>query len=634
MSDSLIGSQVAGYRIERILGRGGMASVYFAWDTRNDRPVALKVMDERYRDTPSYVDRFIQEARTIAAWDHTNIVKVLDAGEENGIYYYAMEFIRGMDLAQLLRQYLNAGQLMPYNDVVRIGWAISNALDYAHAHGIIHRDVKPSNVLISVDGRILLSDFGLVMDINRGTMGETFGSPAYISPEQARSSAGAVPQSDIYSLGIMLYEMLIGVVPFYDPSAAALALKHLTEEPPRPRSLNARINPATEAVLLRALRKQPAERYATGREMISALERALNPELQTQAAAAPQPMSPETQVFRTSQNQATTRQASGTPAANIPPGQSQGHRGYAQTGATAVQGADGYQAQPQTQVRGYANNPQNNSPSGTSVRPAYYPPPPAYTAPPVPVPVGTGVPRRGSGIGGRFIGCLGALLLITVLAILAGAAASSLRPPNLSFAQWLAPLLSAQATPTNPASPTTPPQPTSPAPTATGTPVPPTATNNPTSTSTNTPLPPTVTATPTTPPTNTPIPAATSTPVADNIPAYFMVLAHQKHDGFVLINTGKSPMPMAPLELVDNSSNHLISGADWGVDTLQPGECVGIFQQGTTPKVPSNVRCSPTGKVLITTTSFWTDPVTLKYNGAPVATCPLEPAKCAVNTQP
>src|SRR5512143_1824288 len=281
MNDPLNGKQVGGYRVERLLGRGGMASVFFAWDTRNDRPVALKVMDERYRDTPADVDRFIKEAQASASWNHSNIVRVFDAGEESGIYYYAMEFIRGMDLSQLLRQYLDAGQLMPYNEVVRSGWAIANALDFAHANGIIHRDVKPSNVLISVDGRILLSDFGLVMDVNRGTMGETFGSPAYISPEQARSSAGAVPQSDLYSLGVMLYEMLIGVVPFYDSSPAALALKHLTEEPPRPRSLNPRLSSGVEAVLLRALRKQPSERYATGREMMLALEHALNPELGT-----------------------------------------------------------------------------------------------------------------------------------------------------------------------------------------------------------------------------------------------------------------------------------------------------------------------------------------------------------------
>ncbi len=197
MNDPLIGRQIGKYRVERLLGRGGMASVYFAWDTKNNRAVALKVMDERYRDDPVFVNRFTQEAQTIASWDHLNIINVFDAGEEDGIYYYAMEFIRGMDLAQLLRQYLDAGQLMPYNEVVRIGWAIANALDFAHANGIIHRDVKPSNVLISVDGRILLSDFGLVMDMSRGTMGEIFGSPAYISPEQARSSAGVVPQSDL-----------------------------------------------------------------------------------------------------------------------------------------------------------------------------------------------------------------------------------------------------------------------------------------------------------------------------------------------------------------------------------------------------------------------------------------------------
>ena len=186
-----------------------------------------------------------------------------------------MEYIRGLDLAQLLRQYNDAGQLMPYADVLRMGWAVAEALDFAHRHGIIHRDVKPSNVLVSVDGRVILSDFGLVMDVARGTMGETFGSPHYIAPEQARRSSEAVPQSDIYALGVMLYEMLTGTVPFHDPSPAALALKHLSEEPPAPRALNPQLTPVVEAVLMRALRKLPRDRYATGREMMSALERGL-----------------------------------------------------------------------------------------------------------------------------------------------------------------------------------------------------------------------------------------------------------------------------------------------------------------------------------------------------------------------
>jgi len=151
----MIGSQINAYRVESLLGRGGMVSVYFAWDTRQERAVALKILDDRYREIPSSVKRFIQEAQVIAAWDHPHIVHVLDAGEDQGVYYYAMEFIRGLDLAQLLRQYKEAGHLLPYDEVLRLGWAIANALDFAHQNGIIHRDVKPSNILVSVDGRIL-----------------------------------------------------------------------------------------------------------------------------------------------------------------------------------------------------------------------------------------------------------------------------------------------------------------------------------------------------------------------------------------------------------------------------------------------------------------------------------------------
>ncbi len=625
MNDSLLGSQVAGYRIERLLGRGGMASVYFAWDTMNNRAVALKVMDERYRDTPAYVNRFIQEAQTIASWNHKNIVNVFDAGEENGIYYYAMEFIRGMDLAQLLRQYLNAGQLMPYNEVVRIGWAIANALDFAHANGMIHRDVKPSNVLICVDGRILLSDFGLVMDINRGTMGETFGSPTYISPEQARSSAGAVPQSDVYSLGVMLYEMLIGVVPFYDPSPAALALKHLTEEPPRPRLLNPRLSPAVEAVLLRALRKQPMERYATGREMLSALEHALAPDLHTQDASVPQPIAQETQVFRTSRTTPPERKA---PPAHINPPVVQ--PGYPRNeGQTAVQDAGVYPGQTHTQVRGYANSGQLPPTGAANVRPAY------VSAPP-PVTYGNSLPpadplsARRSRFGGRFIGCLGLLLLVAVLAIFASAAASSLKLPNLSIAQLLAPLFAAAPEPS--ATPTLTSQPS-------GTPVPPTETLAPTATNapTATSVPPTLTATIT----ETPVPTATGTPIpptatgvpATSSPVFYLLLAHQKQDGFVLVNTGKSTIPLAPLELFDNQEKKVISGPDWGIEALKPGQCVGVFLEGSSPKVPSNVRCDPTGEILTTRNSFWRDNIIVQFNGAQIANCPFEPSKCGFNTK-
>jgi serine/threonine protein kinase len=189
-----------------------------------------------------------------------------------------MEYIDGLDLGQVLSEYAIKGELMPQTDVVRIGRAIASALDYAHARGVVHRDVKPSNVLVAQDGRIVLTDFGLALDTQQGSVGEVFGTAHYIAPEQARRSSEALPQSDLYSLGIMLYEMLTGSVPFDDPSPTSVALQHIMEPPPAPRSINPKLNEETEAVLLKALSKATQDRYQSGNLLMDALEHALQQE--------------------------------------------------------------------------------------------------------------------------------------------------------------------------------------------------------------------------------------------------------------------------------------------------------------------------------------------------------------------
>jgi eukaryotic-like serine/threonine-protein kinase len=275
MEDSLIGRRLANYRLERSLGQGGMAQVYFGWDESLQRPVAVKLLASRYRQDDTYARRFVQEARAIATWRHDHIVQVYYAGAEDGLSYYVMEYIDGLDLSRLLAQQAGQGKRLPDTEVVRIGRAVAAALDYAHARQVIHRDVKPANIMIAGDGRIVLTDFGLALDAHTGTIGETFGSPHYIAPEQARNSAQAVPQSDLYALGVILYEMLTGSPPFDDPSATSLALQHVLLPPPAPRSLNPDLNRATEAVLLRALDKQPQGRYATGQALMDGLAVAL-----------------------------------------------------------------------------------------------------------------------------------------------------------------------------------------------------------------------------------------------------------------------------------------------------------------------------------------------------------------------
>jgi serine/threonine-protein kinase len=250
MKNPLVGQQLANFHVERLIGRGGMAEVYYGHDLMLHRPVAIKIIDARLRSNATYARRFIQEARTVAQWRHENIVQIHFANEENDLFYFAMEYIEGLDLSQLLASYREEETLIPQADVLLIGEAVGKALDYAHQNGVIHRDIKPSNVMVDQNGRIALTDFGLALDVNQGSIGNVFGSAYYIAPEQARRSSDAVPQSDLYSLGVILYEMLTGVVPFDDPSPASLALQHVTMPPPAPRTLKPHLNQATENVLL------------------------------------------------------------------------------------------------------------------------------------------------------------------------------------------------------------------------------------------------------------------------------------------------------------------------------------------------------------------------------------------------
>jgi len=275
MKDPLIGQQLANFRVERLLGQGGMATVYFGQDIKLQRSVAIKVIDKRYKNDPVYASRFVNEARMMAKWRHDNIIQIYYADDTQGYSYYVMEYVDGHDLSTVMSVYADDDELMPISDVLRIGKAIASGLDYAHAQGVVHRDIKPSNVLIAKDRRVLLGDFGMALEVSDGSMGSIFGTPHYISPEQAKRSADAVPQSDLYSLGVVLYEILTGAVPFDDPSPASIALLHITQNPPPPRSINPEIGPAVEKVLLKALEKDPQNRYQTGAKLMAALEEAL-----------------------------------------------------------------------------------------------------------------------------------------------------------------------------------------------------------------------------------------------------------------------------------------------------------------------------------------------------------------------
>jgi hypothetical protein len=274
MADALIGKRLGNYQIERVIGRGGMATVYYGWDARLQRGAAIKVVDARQQDI-AYAKRLVTEARMMARWRHEHVIQVYHADQQESLYFFAMEYIDGIDLGALIARYHQAGELIPHVDIVRIGRALASALDYAHEQAVIHRDVKPSNALLALDGRIVLTDFGLALDVTQGTMGEVLGTPHYVAPEQARDSATTVPASDLYALGVVLFEILTGNVPFDDPSPMSVALKHMTESPPMPTQVNPALSIPLEAVLLKALSKAPADRYPSGEVMMDAVERAL-----------------------------------------------------------------------------------------------------------------------------------------------------------------------------------------------------------------------------------------------------------------------------------------------------------------------------------------------------------------------
>lgn len=275
VSGTVAGQRLGNYLIQEPLGRGGMARVYKGLDTMLKRPVAVKVIEEGLRTSDTYARRFEREAQAVANLRHPNIVNVFYFGIEGNLYYLVMEYIDGTDLDAILRNYDQSGELMPYADVMRVLEATAAALDYAHGQGVIHRDVKPSNIMLERSGRPVLTDFGLALKVSEGTVGDTFGTPHYISPEQARNSAAAVPQSDLYSLGVVAYELLTGTLPFDDPSPTALAMQHLMAAVPSPRVFNPRLSVEIETVLYTVLAKTPEERYSTGGEFCAALRRGL-----------------------------------------------------------------------------------------------------------------------------------------------------------------------------------------------------------------------------------------------------------------------------------------------------------------------------------------------------------------------
>lgn len=281
-SDGLIGKQLGDYTLIRVIASGGMARIYEAVDRQLGRVVAIKVLihDGGVSDDPNDEDntlmiRFKREASAVAQLDHENIIQVYQYGEQDGIYWIAMKLIRGKDLAQELGRLRRAGVKLDLGRALKIMEQIADALDAAHKAGIIHRDIKPSNILVDADDRAMLTDFGLVLRPSVDTtFGTAFGTPRYVAPEQVIASNTVSPQTDIYSLAIVMYEILTGQTPFNGESPMEIALNHIHQAPPNPRSINPNIPEAVEKELLKALDKTPENRHKTALSFIMSIKRA------------------------------------------------------------------------------------------------------------------------------------------------------------------------------------------------------------------------------------------------------------------------------------------------------------------------------------------------------------------------
>ncbi|MCI0764610.1 Stk1 family PASTA domain-containing Ser/Thr kinase [Bacillus sp. TL12] len=264
------------YKLLKMIGGGGMANVYLAHDDILGRDVAVKILRLDYANNDEFIKRFHREAQSVTTLSHPNIVSMYDVGEEDGIYYLVMEYVPG----QTLKQYINQRGMLPIGEALDIMEQLTSAMAHAHHFEIVHRDIKPHNILIRNDGVVKVTDFGIATATSATTITHTnsvLGSVHYLSPEQARGGI-ANKQSDIYSLGIVMFELLTGRQPFSGESAVAIALKHLQNETPSPKRWNPDIPQSVENIILKATAKDPFHRYQSANAMKRDVETALYPE--------------------------------------------------------------------------------------------------------------------------------------------------------------------------------------------------------------------------------------------------------------------------------------------------------------------------------------------------------------------
>ncbi|AJD90952.1 non-spific serine/threonine protein kinase [Jeotgalibacillus malaysiensis] len=284
----MIGKRLSGrYKVLRSIGSGGMANVYLARDMILDRDVAVKVLRVDYVSEANMLKRFQREAQSATSLTHPNIVSMYDVGDEGDYYFLVMEYVEGMTL----KQYIQEHSPLDLDDAINIMLQLTSAIAHAHHNGIIHRDIKPQNILIDQEGNIKITDFGIAMALSATAITQTnsvMGTVHYLSPEQARGGT-ASKKSDIYSLGIVMYELITGTLPYEGESPISIALKHLQSDLPRPSEVVEDLPQSLENVILKAAAKDPHYRYASADEMTEDLKTVLNPERASEPLFAPAP---------------------------------------------------------------------------------------------------------------------------------------------------------------------------------------------------------------------------------------------------------------------------------------------------------------------------------------------------------
>jgi eukaryotic-like serine/threonine-protein kinase len=590
-SDPLVGKHIDGYRIEKLIAHGGMGAVYRALDVSLKRQVALKVIHALKRQDEEYIRRLEREAQSVAQLIHPHIVQVYRFGEADGIYYIAMQYIEGSDLGWLLKVNRIAGATMPIAQVMGIIQGITGALDYAHSRGIIHRDVKPANILVDSQQHAYLSDFGIARLPGAETHSGFLGSPFYMSPEQIMEGGKIVPQTDLYSLGITLFEMLTNHIPFVGDGTVQVAIQHLSQTPLPPSYYNPTLPSSIDQVVLKLLSKQPEDRYQTAQETFEALQQSVN-EWQsggdyTQPISRPQPASPKqgALVFsplvdisgETIESVATPLSVQAViPSANAAPTERRSVRQRLPRLLPLVGALVGIGILALIFLVYNASQPAADQAALLTT----------------PVDAETDVPVEG----------------------VSEETPSTDAPETPTNAPALRPLL--QDT-TEEVSPTNEP------------PLEATATENPAS---PTPLPLLETA--------TPIPAATiassdppaaaaptSTTVSSPVDAvadgrYALLIASNGAESLLVVNLSVSPFPLGSLRLGDGETS--VTGSEWGVSPLENGACVAVWSpEGMQPPA---MTCSTVGSRLTRSAqgSIWNKPLAIYYNDVRVGTC-LDP---------